>query len=235
MAKKLLYYISKHTTYVEVFGGAGHLLFTKGPSPVEVFNDFDNNIYNFFKVLRDNPNELQRVLVLTPYSRKEFDVCKENLKFETDPIEKARIWYTLLMQSYDGVRKVWGYGKTYSVIDEWLKRIDIHMPSVVDRLRTIQLENKDFRDLIPRYDSKDTLFFLDPPYVLATKKVRHFDCEMSDKDHYDLINILRNIVGKVMFVTNENYIHSKLADFGWTKIDFGNMEVLWINYSLRFL
>lgn len=63
-----------HDSYVEVFGGAGHVLFAKEPAPkAEIFNDIDRNIYTFFKVLQDNPDELLYLIYTTPYSRDFFN------------------------------------------------------------------------------------------------------------------------------------------------------------------
>jgi len=59
MVKKLLPLIPKHHTYVEVFGGAANLLLAKDPSPVEVYNDIDSGLVNFFRVLRDK-NKFQK-------------------------------------------------------------------------------------------------------------------------------------------------------------------------------
>lgn len=77
MLGRLLPLIPPHHTYVEVFGGGAALLFNKEPSPVEVYNDIDGNLVNFFRVLRD-PEKFQRfyqLLQLTPYSREEFRYC----------------------------------------------------------------------------------------------------------------------------------------------------------------
>src|SRR5574343_303278 len=60
-----------HTVYVEPFGGGGSVLLRKLPAYHEVYNDLDGDVVNFFRVLREQPDELLRAIDLTPYSREE--------------------------------------------------------------------------------------------------------------------------------------------------------------------
>ena len=79
MVKKLLKLIPEHKIYVEVFGGGASLLFAKEPSPIEIYNDIDEGLVNFFRVLRD-PEKFGKFYakaVLTPYSRAEFYYCRD--------------------------------------------------------------------------------------------------------------------------------------------------------------
>jgi DNA adenine methylase len=84
-----------HRTYVEAFGGAAAVLCSKSPAVLEVYNDVDGGLVNFFRVLRARPDELERVLRLTPYSREEFADCCETWKSIEDDIERARRWRRL--------------------------------------------------------------------------------------------------------------------------------------------
>ena len=73
--------------YLEPFCGSGAVFFNKIPGAVETVNDLDGDIVNLYRVLRDNPEELKRVLSLTPYSREEYDLSFEPCE---DPVERAR-------------------------------------------------------------------------------------------------------------------------------------------------
>lgn len=78
MASKILPYFPEHHTYAEPFGGGASMLFAKPPSPVEVYNDMDSGLVNFFRVLRD-PEAFERfhhLAALTPYSREEYCHCR---------------------------------------------------------------------------------------------------------------------------------------------------------------
>src|SRR5579875_3116032 len=101
LASTLLALLPTHKVYCEVFGGSGALLFRKEPSRLEIFNDLDSGVVNFFRVLR-SPQQavaLQQMLILTPYAREEYYDCLEQWETADDPVEKARQWYTGVMQS----------------------------------------------------------------------------------------------------------------------------------------
>lgn len=77
LAPRLVSLLPKHDVYCEVFGGSGALLFAKAPSRLEIFNDLDSGVVNFFRVLRNAEQfqELVRALKLTPYAREEYYQC----------------------------------------------------------------------------------------------------------------------------------------------------------------
>jgi len=76
LAPWIISYFPNHTAYVEAFGGMGAVLMQKQPSPIEVFNDLDQRVINFFRVLREQQEQLITQLRLTPYTRLECDVAR---------------------------------------------------------------------------------------------------------------------------------------------------------------
>ena len=103
-------FFPEHTTFVDVFGGTGVVTFNKIPSKNDVYNDINGRIVNFYSVLRDEYSRqiLQDLIALTPYSRKEFQDCKEPVD---DPIEDARRFYVRQNQSFSGTARVFGFEK----------------------------------------------------------------------------------------------------------------------------
>jgi len=222
LTKQVISLFPSHQVYVEVFGGAGHVLFTKNPSPLEVYNDIDENVINFFKVLRDNSEELYKRLEFVPYSRKLFYEWRKefkNGKFKNlESVEWACKWFTLVRQSYasnlESRTPSWGYNKrtnnknvkSFNTSKELLLK-------VAKRLLNVQIECLDFRKIFEIYDDEDTLFYCDPPYIDIT---RYYDNNFVLKDHIDLANILNNVKGKVIL---SYYPHKLLDDLykGWNK------------------
>jgi DNA adenine methylase len=94
------------------------------------------------------------------------------------------------------------------------------LPAMHERIMRVQIEHRDFRELIPLYDTKDTLFYLDPPYIHATRSGGGYNYECSDKDHEDLVEILLNIKGKAMLSGYIHNIYTKLENAGWVRHDF---------------
>lgn len=228
MVAKLLKFIPLHKTYVEVFGGGASLLFAKRPSPVEVYNDIDSGLVNFFRVLRDRDKfqKFYEKVCLTPYSREEYDYCRSTWKDCEDEVERAYRWFVVARMSFSGnFGNSWAFNVSASAkgiakkCSAWLGVID-ELPLMHQRFMTVQVEHKDFRDLIRTYDTKDTFFYLDPPYVPETRKGGKYKHEMTDKDHEDLVEILLGIKGKAMLSGYTNRIYKRLEDEGWIRHDF---------------
>lgn len=170
MASRIVPLLPKHTVYVEPFCGGATILFAKPwPSVTnvdhyrEVINDTNGYVVNFFRQLRDNPDELVRLCSLTPYSREECMVAK-NLSEGTD-VERARRFFTNVSQSF--AHKIgggWGTG-VYSKDSAatWCSKIrSLH--GTAERLLGVSIENDDALRVIKRWDSPQTLFYCDPPY-----------------------------------------------------------------------
>jgi DNA adenine methylase len=232
-----------------VFGGAAHLLFLKSPSLVEVYNDINGDIVNFFRVLRDpeKSKRLQELLYLTPYSREEWRFCRDHLNDAgIDDVERARRFFVKIRQSFSGKGETWRYDVSgrrgritfYHVIDRF--------PEFHERIRNVQIENDDFEKVIRRYDTPDTFFFCDPPYI--GNKTKSEFLEMPVEDHERLVKVLLGIEGKAMLCGYENEIYKALEKRGWKKIGFTvittmsnsrqtggkrkrRKEYVWINYK----
>lgn len=255
MKKDIIALMPIHKVFVEGFGGAGHVIITKEPSKIDIYNDINSGVCNFFSVLRDDntSDKLIKKIQLTPYSREEFRFCKNTWAEEKDVVEKARKFYTTISQSVAclGNSSGWSYSKTASsrgmsaTVSKWLGKTDSSLVDIVERLREIQIENLDIIDLINKYDSEDTLFYLDPPYVKETRKAKEvYLFEMSDEKHVELIDTLIEVKGKVILSGYDNDIYSRLLDYGWKKILLGEYtktqskfkekgkEFVWINYEM---
>jgi len=256
MASNIIELFPEHKMYVEVFGGAGHLLFKKESSDIEVYNDIDNGLFSFFNVLRNNDKAilLKQKLDLTPYSREEFYNCRDTWASEKDEIEKVRKWYTCVMQSFSSNFSTWSHSKTKArrgmsqAVSQWLGKIENDLPNAVERLKAVQIENMDYKELLRKYDGEDTLFYLDPPYIHETRKMTYeYAHELQNEQHKELVDILLHIKGKAILSGYDHEIYNKLLENGWNKILLGEFdkrseksigqsrskgqEFVWINYQ----
>lgn len=231
LVNKLLPLIPPHRIYVEVFGGGAHLLFAKKPAPVEIYNDIDSDLVNFFRVLRDPQKsaELCRLLELTPYSREEHDyACAILQKSEgLSDIERAYFFFVCTQQSFAGYyNDAWSYRVTEtsrgmaSGVSRWWARIE-SLPEFANRLLTVQIEHDDFRKIIPRYDTPETLFYCDPPYVPEARRTRDiYSHEMTLEDHEDLVSLLLECKGMVILSGYRHSVYEPLERAGWQRYDF---------------
>ena len=250
LLKYILPLIPEHECYVEVFGGAAHVLFSKPPSPVEVYNDIDENLVNFFRVLRDpeKAKRLQELLRLTPYARKEFYFCRDHLNDpDVDDVERARRFFVVVRQSFSGNLEDWSFSKKQNNAVTYQNYIDT-IPKFANRFRNVQIECDDFEQIIRSYDSPQTFFYCDPPYVNETIKRPHPYTTMTLDDHKRLVDTLLNIKGKAMLSGYDHEVYRPLEKAGWKKIKvkrplvaansrvtggrrIHQHEYLWLNYT----
>lgn len=213
LARKVANKLPNHTTYVEVFGGGGWLLFNKPPSKVEVYNDIDGGLVNMLKVIRDEPDRMKEYLEKTPYSRQEFYDQMKN-KPEGD-FEQAVQRFILYEMSINASASSWSYGRGRSMARAYHSKIrNIHKLS--ERLKFVQIENIDFRDCIERYDTEVTLFYLDPPYEQqgTIGNVDTYYARLPAVRHTELGNLLKRIKGMFLLsYTDCNVVRERYKGF----------------------
>ncbi len=211
-AQWLISHFPEHRVYIEPFGGAANVLLRKTLSEVEVFNDLDDRLVNFFTVLRDPERlaELVRLSYLTPYSRAQFTELIEGDE-PTEPIERAWWFFVRCRQALGGlgmsklVPKSWAMSlrsrrKMPEPVSKYLSAIE-GLPDVAERFRQVAIECLPAVDLVKKYDRPETFFYCDPPYVPETRHggaAKTYHEEMSFEDHEALLAALKACKGKVM-------------------------------------
>jgi len=195
IAKKIIKMFPEHSVYVEPFGGTAAVLLNKPPCRLEVYNDINEHVYTFFKVLREKPEELIKRLEFMPFSRKLFEELKikfRNQDFE-DETEHAAVFFYLTNNSILGrmnslrVLKKSSSGNPAKQFKNKIKEIK----KVSERLRDVVIENLDYSEVIRKYDSAETLFYCDPPYLVEGGYYGKFTLA----DHYYLARLLSSIKG----------------------------------------
>lgn len=220
----LLAWTPPHHIAVEVFGGSLAFTFGKRPAPVEVINDINAGIVNFYEVVRspDQFHRLQLMVQLTPYSRLVRDTAFVSWKDQTDPVERAYRWYIMNRMAWNGSisSKGWGYtirataqGMSKATLD-YIQYLD-RLPAIHERLRSVQIENDHFRKVIERFDTRDTFFYCDPPYVPGTWEGGSYDEEMTLEEHQELVDLLLNIKGMALLSGYANVTYQALERAGW--------------------
>jgi DNA adenine methylase len=252
----LLPLLPKTKHYCETFGGSAAVLLNREPSPIETYNDIDHDAVNFFKVLRDRREELIEALYLTPFSHEEFRKAFSLRGDRTlSEVERARLFFIRAEQVRIGLAQTategrWAWCKLTSrrgmsgAVSRWLNRIEA-LWAVAERLRRVQIENKSAFDIIRQYDSKDTLFYCDPPYPHESRgDPQAYSYELTDEDHEKLAEVLHEIAGKVAISSYRSKLMDRLYG-DWSRIDAPlkiahsvkqlRRESLWINYPLDWL
>lgn len=196
MAKYIVPLIPRHTVYVEPFAGGAAVMFAK-PLPdvapsnyIEYLNDTDQRLVNFYRVLRDNGEELIRRLQLTPYSEQEHRDAR-GIDAD-DPVERARQYFVAIQQSiFQIIGNTWAQPKSGNHAISIANKVDL-LPELLVRMRGVHLACKDALRLIRQLDSPSTFFYCDPPYPGTDQG--HYSGYTS-ADFAALVDTLRGIKG----------------------------------------
>ncbi|EKQ69594.1 site-specific DNA methylase [Leptolyngbyaceae cyanobacterium JSC-12] len=248
----LLPLLPKATHYCEPFAGSAAVLLNREPSPVETYNDIDGEVVNFFRVLRDQPEDLIRAIGLTPFSREELRIAVEEPIDDLSELERARRFFVRARQVRTGLAQTasagrWAHCKLTSragmagAVSRWLGSVE-GLSEIVQRLLRVQIENAPAIEVIQRYDSEETLFYCDPPYPHDSRGDSHaYGYEMTDNDHRELAEVLTNLKGKVALsgyrcelldtlYKDWNYIESPSKHC--LSVKQPRTEILWTNYDV---
>ena len=240
MAEWICSFIPKHDVYLEPFAGSLAVLFEKERSHIETVNDLDGGVVNFFRVLRDFPEELQSKIERTPYSREEY----ENAYIPSDDeVERARRFCVRCWMGF-GCSNLYKNGfksgqqtKSPNPAVAWS-----HLPEIINaaagRLKGVQIEHLPAVELLKRYDTPDVFIYLDPPYLHGTRKNYLYKHEMPDQGHEELLSISTSHKGRILISGYDNELYNTYLE-GWHKAykdttaenGLKRTEVLWMNYQ----
>lgn len=242
LADWIISFIPGHHTYVEPFFGSGAVLLNKDRSDIETVNDIDGNVVNLFKCVRDNPDELARMVYAMPYARDVYDEAWEDK--ERDDISAAAAFLARSNMGY-GFRTcrksgfkidVAGREKGYAVND-WCGLPDRIMESA-KRLMGVQIENRPAIEIIERFDRRDALIYCDTTYMHSVRTGgNQYSHEMSEEEHRELLEILTRHKGKVIISGYDSELYDNMLA-GWerheavsyTQSGEKRIEVIWMNY-----
>ncbi|HLK58073.1 MAG TPA: DNA adenine methylase [Chthonomonadaceae bacterium] len=170
LRKQIINLFVPHTCYLELFSGAAWVLFGKKPSPVEVINDIDQDLINFFRVVKNRPEDLIASFEWELVARAEFERLALLDTSQLDEIQRAHRFYYLIMAGWGGELN---YPRFQTSITDGgggnrligaLKTLRDRLEPVHNRLRSVIIECLEWKACLDRYDREGTLTYVDPPY-----------------------------------------------------------------------
>ncbi len=237
------------THFCDVFGGSAAVLINREPSPIETYNDIDGEVVNFFRVLRNQKEALSEAIGLTPFSREELALAC-SLEVGLTDLERARRFFVRARQVRTGLAQTASAGRwahcvltsragMAGAVSRWLGSIE-DLSLIAQRLLRVQIENAPAIEVIRRYDSSETLFYCDPPYVHSSRgDSRAYGFEMTDDDHRTLAKTLHGVQGQVVLSGYHNELYAELyADWHCVQapskiahsVKQERTEVVWMNF-----
>lgn len=250
LAPWIVQHFPVHRIYVEPFGGGASVLLRKPRSHGEVYNDLNDDVVNLFRVLRNDEQSARLIaqLELTPFARAEWQAAYDMTE---DPVERAR---RTVVRSYMGHGSAavnpnhsTGFRANASrkgtvPARDWCNKSPA-LAATVDRLRGVTIECRPAEKVIAAHDSTETLFYVDPPYVLDTRSSgasrgvrQRYQHDMTDQDHRLLADVLHAVKGMVVLSGYLCPLYEEL--FGsWTRFEMNTYadgaipktEALWLN------
>lgn len=253
MLSYILPMIPEHNGYGEFFLGGGSTFWEKEPSQMEVLNDVNGNVTNFYEVMKTNFEALWKRVISTLHC--EYTHSRARKIFfnpgEVDSVERAWAFWVLCNMSFGSNIKNGGFQWTRNKSDSWHPAITIRnkrnrFHQYIKRLENVTIRNRKAEELIPMYDAEDFFFYLDPPYVGARQA--HYS-GYTQQDFDDLLEALsgakgKGIKGKFLLSSYPNENLSKMVKkMGWNQLVITQrlgvasngvkQEVLTWNYDLE--
>lgn len=253
IASWIIQHFPEHHSYLEPFFGSGAVLFNKKRSQIETVNDLDGYVTNLFSWVRDDPEQLARMVYWIPYARDSYEqaiaICKDELqvKDKAHSLVCAAAFCAKTMMGYGFrtnetkvgfKRDVQGREAAYAA-NGW-KKLPDKIIKAAERLRGVQIENRPAVQLIREFRFQNVLIYADPPYVLSARSCSRamYKHEMTDDDHAELLDALRKHPGPVIISGYASDLYDdQLRDWYREEIkvrdQVGNkkQEVIWMNFQ----
>ena len=217
MLAELLPLIPKHEVYVEPFFGGGALFFAKNPAPLEVINDTNQLMINFYRQMVVNFDALELEIIATLHSRFEHFRAGQIIKGKVESTDLQKAWavYVSTNQGFANMLGI-GWGHNVSVesrVSNIWNNTKHQFHTYKGRLNTVQIECQDALKVIKVYDRKDALFYLDPPYY--NSECGHYK-GYTEADYQNLIDLIQTIKGKFILSSYPNKVIDSI-EWTWRK------------------
>jgi len=221
---KILPLLPKHVTYVEPFAGGAQIFYQKPPSKVEVLNDLDGELVNFYRVCQSHHDELLRYMRFLVVSREWYARLQGTPSESLTDIQRAARYFYLQKSSFGGRVANQSYAIHVVQPPNFSKaRLAGVIEATHTRLSRTQIESLPYDKAIEKYDRPTTFYYIDPPYY-GVRGLYRFDFE--HRDFENLADVLRTIKGKFLLSTNDHpAVRELFADF--------QMESFSVSYSLQ--
>jgi DNA adenine methylase len=217
LCSRIIELIPEHILYCEPFVGGAAVFFAKEPSGVEVINDTNSELINFYRVAQNDFSSLEKEVRISLHSRrlhKDASVIYNNPHMFSE-VKRAWALWVLAAQSFSSILDgSWGYDIQKCTTSTKIRnKREGFTEDLAIRLQNVQIECTDALRIITSRDSKDSLFYCDPPYYNS-------DCGHYDGYSYDdfkaLLNALSKIEGTFILSSYPSEVLSQfICEFGW--------------------
>jgi DNA adenine methylase len=233
--------------YLEPFCGAASVFLNKKPSKTEILNDLDPGVVQILRALRDENNVFIKKLKKIEYCKESFEKSLYEKTSKNSDLDYAINEFVIRRMSRGGLKKAFSWsdrtrGGNPGEVNAWITILE-ELPIISKRLKETFLLNKNAFDAIKAFDEKETLCYVDPPYLPDTRVAKEcYEFELDTDQHIKLAHVLNNFKGKVVLSGYQSALYKRLYK-GWkcvkktvpnhasqSKVKQQKVECLWINY-----
>ncbi len=217
--------------YVELAIGGGSILLNKQQSIKEIINDKNPKLINVYNILINHTKEFINQLSHTKYNEETFEnTLEDSDNVFNDNIDHAVNYYILSRMSRGGMGKNFAWserfrGNQFGDVNAWENSIK-NLENIKNRIKNVELLNKDFRVILNDYNDLNTFLYIDLPYLQSTRTSKEvYEYEMSKKDHKDLLELITQSKTKILISGYNSNIYNMYLD-SWQR-----SEKLIVNHS----
>ena len=217
LSQIILNLLPAHELYCEPFCGGAAIFFAKEPALVEIINDTNREIINFFKMAQTDFTSLEKLVRITMHSRSQHHdahVIYNNPHMFSE-IKRAWAVWVLANQSVNSIiDNSWGYErKTNKITQKTTNKKIQFTEDIAIRLQNVQIECADAIYIIKSRDCENAFFYCDPPYINTCQG--HYDGYTED-DYRKLLDTLSTIKGKFLLSSFPSDILTEyIKKHGW--------------------
>lgn len=215
LAKHIVSLIPEHTCYCEPFMGAAWVFFAKERSKVEVLNDLNGDLVNLFQVVRDRFDEFynRRIwLIASERDYRDFVRRLADNDWRNDIERPLMFWYCLKQSFGAKIGGGWGFSRKSGPKGLGMDSLK----AIHKRLTGVYINNQDVLACLARWDSPETLFYLDPPYMMTTtaKGKGCYRHTMEVDAHHELACTLAGLQGRwLLSYDDDPQVRELYADY----------------------
>lgn len=203
----------RHRVYVEPFCGGAAVFFAKPRSEIEIINDTNKELINFYRILKNNFEELKKEIELTLYSRAQYNESHAIHKNSVGISDVHRAWAMWAVIRLSFGKAIRGWSNPCLVNNNNIIALNSHKKAFnkkfLHRIESTNIECIDAFKCIKKYDSPETLFYIDPPYIDSDQA--YYD-GWREENEIELLNLLENLKGKFIHSNYPNAILSKFVE-----------------------
>jgi len=248
LCRTILAMIPPHTLYAEPFVGGAAVFFAKPRSEVEVINDTNGELINFYRVIQRDFVSLEKEIRISLHSRElhaDASAVYNRPKLFSEIKRAWAVWVLSQMSFSSIIDGSFGYDKTKGSTSRKIRNArNSFSEDLAVRLQDVQIECTDALRIIESRDTQESFFYCDPPYY--NSDCGHYD-GYSITDFEMLLKTLSKVSGKFLLSSYPSDLLAQyVAQHGWQQksIESGvsvnkgagkakrKTEVLTWNYSL---